>query len=138
MRFDERNCKLQGGAELVRFYINVLEATVTVNLKVLYDAQTASMVRRHNQVIATSNLTVPIAIHLGPIQSSSRSSQEWAAGTDRICGADFILMTDKEAVHRGISSRCTAAMYSRSTVDGDTSSCLELSEIRPSVKGPCS
>jgi hypothetical protein len=46
VRFDERNCKLQGDAKLVRFYINVLEATVTVNLQVLYDTQTAPTVRR--------------------------------------------------------------------------------------------
>src|SRR5579872_3728369 len=44
VRFDERNCKLQGDAKLVRFYINVLEATVTVNSQVLYDTQTASTV----------------------------------------------------------------------------------------------
>ena len=43
--------QLHGGAKLVRFYINVLEATVTVNLKVLYDTQIASTVRRHNRQV---------------------------------------------------------------------------------------
>ncbi len=53
--------QLQGGAKLVRFYINVLEATVTANLKVLYDTQTASTVKRQYSQMTHNVVRFPLS-----------------------------------------------------------------------------
>src|SRR5437667_11373132 len=40
-------------------------------------------------------IELSIAIHLGPIQPNSHSLEACAEGTDHLCGADLILMTDR-------------------------------------------
>src|SRR6516162_5242272 len=49
-------------------------------------------------------IEVSIAIHLGPIQPNSHSLKACTEGTDHLCGADLILMTDRgRSLRSGVS-----------------------------------